>query len=105
MKHRSKASIIAKILQVASSGGATRSQIMYRAFLSYVQLKEYLVLLQNNGLLQYDAETKTFKSTDKGAKFQSLFRQLGELVSEESLKPDIEPYDLASEEPRQIQVE
>jgi predicted transcriptional regulator len=30
----------------SANGGATKTKIMYKAFLSYVQLKEYLAVLE-----------------------------------------------------------
>jgi predicted transcriptional regulator len=39
MKYRSRTEIVAMILE-AANGGATKTKIMYRAFLSYEQLKE-----------------------------------------------------------------
>ena len=48
MKYRSRTEIISVILE-AANGGATKTRIMYKAFLSYAQLKEYLsVLIENN---------------------------------------------------------
>ena len=43
---------LAKILE-AANGGVTNTKIMYKAFLSYAQLKEYLTVLIENGLLEY----------------------------------------------------
>jgi predicted transcriptional regulator len=48
MKYRSRTEIVSNILD-ATNGGATKTKIMYAAFLSYGQLKEYLsVLIENN---------------------------------------------------------
>ena len=48
MKYRSRTEIVAMILE-AANGGATKTKIMYKAFLSYAQLKEYLsVLIEND---------------------------------------------------------
>ena len=41
MKNRSRTEIAANILESAN-GGATKTKIMYKSFLSYSQLKEYL---------------------------------------------------------------
>ena len=37
----------------AANGGATKTKIMYKAFLSYAQLREYLSVLIENNLLEY----------------------------------------------------
>jgi predicted transcriptional regulator len=44
MRSRSKTGIAALILE-AANGGAAKTKIMYKAFLSYVHLKEYLDVL------------------------------------------------------------
>jgi predicted transcriptional regulator len=46
--------IIAKMLNIVSesnSKGTTKTSIMYKAFLSYAQLKEYLSFLLESGLI------------------------------------------------------
>jgi predicted transcriptional regulator len=56
MKYRSRIQIVAEILESIISipitsgdnGKATSTKIMYKAFLSYTQLKEYLHLLLRN---------------------------------------------------------
>jgi predicted transcriptional regulator len=40
MKYRSRTDIVAMILD-AANGGATKTKIMYKAYLSYAQLEEY----------------------------------------------------------------
>ena len=79
MKYRSRTDIIAQILESAN-GGATKTKITYRAFISYAQLVEYLVLMTSNGLLQHDATTQTFKTTEKGLRFSKIYNQIGKLV-------------------------
>ena len=54
---RNRIEIIAQILEVVNEGsddGVTKTKIMYKAFLNYAQLKEYLTILTENGLLIYD---------------------------------------------------
>ena len=41
MKYRSRTDIVALILE-ATKDGAAKTKIMYKAFLSYSQLKDYL---------------------------------------------------------------
>jgi predicted transcriptional regulator len=64
MKYRSRTKIIGNILD-AANGRATKTKMMYSAFLSYAQLKEYLSLLTGNNLIAYLDETQTFKTTEK----------------------------------------
>jgi predicted transcriptional regulator len=56
LKNRSKTDIVGLILEVANVGGATKTKIMYKAFLSYSQLKEYLAMLMENSLLEFEEE-------------------------------------------------
>ena len=52
---------------------------MYTAYLSYAQLKEYLSVLTENGLIQYDSESSKFKTTEKGMKFMRVYQHMDEL--------------------------
>ena len=79
MKYRSRTEIVAIILD-AANGGATKTKIMYNAFLSYNQLKEYLSLLIENNLLEYHSRPKIFRSTEKGLKFLSINNSIDELL-------------------------
>ncbi len=55
------------ILESANKeGGSTKTKIMYKAFLSFAQLKEYLLILSQNDLLQYEEITQVYKTTTKG---------------------------------------
>ena len=66
MKYRSRTEIVSNILEAANGGRATKTKIMYKAFLSYAQLKEYLSVLRENNLIEYLDGTQTFKTTEKG---------------------------------------
>jgi len=65
MRYRSRSDIAEMILE-AANGGATKTKIMYKAFLSYVQLKEYLAVLEKNGLLEYEDGMRSYRTTEKG---------------------------------------
>ena len=56
MKYRSRIDIISVILDAVNGGtdGLTKTKIMYQAYLSHEQIKEYLRLLTDNDLLRYD---------------------------------------------------
>ena len=79
MKYRSRTEIVSMILE-AANGGATKTKIMYKAFLSYVQLKEYLSILIENNLIEYLDGAKTFKTTEKGLFFLKMHNEMGELL-------------------------
>jgi predicted transcriptional regulator len=80
MKQRSRNNIIRDILDAASSGSATRTKIMYKAYLSSGHLKEYLSFLTDNGLLSYDAHTQTFKITEKGLRLLDAYNQMHDMI-------------------------
>jgi predicted transcriptional regulator len=71
MKYRSRTEIVAMILE-AANGGATKTRIMYKAFLSYAQLREYLSVLIENNLLEYLEGSQTYKTTEKGFNFLKM---------------------------------
>jgi predicted transcriptional regulator len=81
LKHyRTSIEIIAEILKIANGGNATRSKIMYHAFLSYFQLKEYLSMLTERGLLTYNSDTRTYKTTEKGLMLLEAYNLLVDLM-------------------------
>ncbi len=79
MKYRSRTDIVSQILE-AANGGATKTKIMYKAYLSYAQLKEYLSVLVENGLLEFEKGTQTYKTTSKGIQFLKTYSQIGGLI-------------------------
>ena len=85
MKYRSKTDIVSSILD-AANGGVTKTKIMYMAFLSYSQLKEYLAVLTESGLLIQEPESQRFRTTAKGLQFLTLNNQMGQLLSGQTEK-------------------
>ena len=79
VKYRSRTEIVAMILE-AANGGATKTKIMYKAFLSYAQLREYLSVLIENNLLEYLEGSQTYKTTEKGLNFLKMHNEIGELL-------------------------
>jgi len=79
MKYRSRTEIVSMILE-AANGSATKTRIMYKAFLSYAQLKEYLSVLIENNLLEYLEGSHTYKTTEKGFNFLKMHNEIGELL-------------------------
>ncbi len=62
------------------------SSIMYSAFLSYNQLKEYIPLLIENNLLEYIEGTQTYKTTEKGLNFLKINNEIAELLQTITIK-------------------
>ena len=69
MRNRSRIEIIGDILKAANGGNATRSKLIYKTFLSYAQMKEYIGVLTEKDLIRYDKDTQTFKTTEKRFEF------------------------------------
>jgi predicted transcriptional regulator len=85
MRHRSKTDIFCDILDASNDkSGVMKTKIMYKASLSYTQLKEYMPVLTASGLLQYDAKTQTFKTTEKGLRFLNTYNWISEAMKIES---------------------
>ena len=85
MKYRSRTDIVSQILE-AANGGATKTKIMYKAYLSYAQLKEYLSVLVENNLLEFEQGTQTYKTTSQGLQFLKTYSQIGTLIIPDSEK-------------------
>ena len=79
MKYRSRTEIVSNILE-AANGGVTKTKIMYKAYLSYNQLREYLSILIENNLLEYLDGTQTYKTTEKGLNLLKMHNEMAELL-------------------------
>ena len=84
MKYRSRTEIVATILD-AANGGSTKTKIMYKAFLSYAQLREYFSVLLENNLLYIDGD-HTYKTTEKGLNFLKMHNEIGQLLQYTTIK-------------------
>jgi predicted transcriptional regulator len=80
MKYRSRSDIIGLILE-AANGGATKTKIMYKAFLSFAQLREYLSTLLETDLIRYEEGTGKYKTTEKGMRMLHIYNQINEEFS------------------------
>src|SRR6478672_3644695 len=80
MKYRSRTDIVGLILEAANGGGATKTKIMYKAFLSFAQLREYLTVLQENDLLEYEEGNHSYRTTEKGIRLLHIYNKMDELV-------------------------
>ena len=75
MKYRSRTDIVSQMLE-AANGGATKTKIMYKAYLSYAQLKEYLSMMVENDLLEYVEGDRLYKTTEKGMNYMKTYDQM-----------------------------
>ena len=79
MGNRSRTEIVGNILD-AANGGTSKTKIMYTAFLSYNQLKDYISILIENNLIEYLDGAHKFKTTEKGLIFLKMHNEIGELL-------------------------
>lgn len=75
---RSKSEIILSILKVTDGNGARKTEILYKAYLSYALLKEYLSMLVQSDLIYTDRE-KTFRLTPKGMHALEVYNKMDDL--------------------------
>ncbi|TLY01198.1 MAG: hypothetical protein E6K92_08895 [Thaumarchaeota archaeon] len=79
MKYRSRTDIAAAMLEIALDG-AIKTKIMYKAFLSFPQLKEYLTVLEEKGLLDFISTDHEYRTTDKGRNFLKMYKDVGQMI-------------------------
>jgi predicted transcriptional regulator len=72
-KRRDRHDIVLDILKIAR-GGKKKTHIMYRAKLSYGQLKGYLELLNDRGLLE--SNDGFYHTTSKGLDFIKVYEEI-----------------------------
>ncbi len=89
MANRSRTEIVGQILEAVydseadedgSGEGITRTKIMYTAYLSSAQLKEYLLVLTVHGLLIFDSAMHRYNITEKGLRYLELYNKLGDVM-------------------------
>jgi len=80
-KRRDRLYIIAEILEIAKDG-ALKTQIMYKANLSFSQLNEYLDFLVKLNLLESkEINGRTiYKTTEKGLKYLDNYKEILQLL-------------------------
>jgi predicted transcriptional regulator len=82
-RYRSRVDIVSQILVSAKEiEGVTKTRIMFKAYLSFAQTKEYLKLLIDNGLLEHIAETNTYRTTAKGLAMLEACENVNKLIGE-----------------------
>src|SRR5919206_2474598 len=106
MKHRSKEEIAALVLEaIVNTHRPTQTMIMYKAYLTHVQLKEFLSSLMEKGLIEYHKLERLYTITEKGMHFLEVYNQLNQLQTSNILKSTtttefqtIEPTQIANEQ-------
>lgn len=83
-KRRDHLFIMAEILEVTLDG-ALKTQVMYRANLSFAQLNEYLKLMLDLKLIETikNTDRTLYKTTTKGVRYLQSYRELRDLLKKE----------------------
>lgn len=77
---RAWADIITDIL-LSTKDGENITDVMYKSRLSYGRLKEYLKLLVDNGLLDYDKKSRgRYTTTKKGIEYLATYKRVRSFV-------------------------
>lgn len=79
MKLRSRIEIACNVLEAAKEG-ANKTKIMYKAFLTYNQLKGYISELIEKNLLEYSDQTRTYKTTAIGLNLLKMDKEIREAI-------------------------
>jgi predicted transcriptional regulator len=78
---RSKSEKISDILRsICNCPGTRITQIMYETCIPQNQLKEYLAIMIQNGLIVYVKEEKTFRITDYAMNVLKLYDEMNKLL-------------------------
>lgn len=87
-KRRDRLYIISEILTIAKDG-SLKTQIMYRANLSFAQLNEYLSFLLKIKLLKVvkQNERTIYKTTARGVKYLRNYEKITDLLRKEEENP------------------
>ena len=76
-ERRDRLGIMAEIMEVAR-GGRLKTQIMYKANLSFSQIRDYLSFLTEMGFLRVRVETRKriYETTSKGILYIENYREM-----------------------------
>ncbi len=86
MKHRSKEEITALVLEaIVNTDRPTQTMIMYKAYLTHVQLKEFLASLMEQGIIEYNKLERIYTITEKGMHFLEVYNQFNQLQPSNTL--------------------
>ena len=69
-----------------ANGGATKTKIMYKAYLSHNQLREYLSTLIESNLIEYLEGSLTYKTTEKGLTFMKMNNEIEVLLNPNNIE-------------------
>ena len=80
MKYRSRGEIVSNILRVVASGKASKTKLMYGAYLSYSQIEEYMDYILQQALISQVPDTNLYQLTEKGMHYLNLSDEISQLI-------------------------
>jgi len=80
MKYRDRNEITRRILNILQDEPKTKTRIMYSAYLSYPQLKEYLQYCIDKNLIELNGDT-SYHITQKGRSLLDLQDRIKDLLN------------------------
>ena len=86
MRNRQKDEIMRDVLY-SSQGGAGITKIMFHAYLTHSQAKEYTQMLIKNNLLEQDVESgslRQYRTTPKGMEYLAVAENISDMLSIET---------------------
>ena len=90
MKKRSRSEIFPFILRAVNTKAVTASEIQFRTYLSFQQLKECLTVLIEHDLIDYTTKEKRFKITLRGIHALGAYNKMDELLGEKQVSKKME---------------
>jgi len=82
MRNRSRLDIAATILKVINAKEASKTRIMYRAYVSYSQIREYIPMLLGNDLvITTDGQGSLYSIRDRGVRFLEIYDRLNNMIA------------------------
>lgn len=66
-------------MRAASGPGARKSRLVFSAYLSGAQVREYIPFLEGRQFLRRDPSTNLFRLTDKGKQALDLYEKMAEV--------------------------
>jgi len=80
MQNRQKDEMIRDVLTV-SNGGATITQIMFKAYMSHCQAKAYIGELVEREFLEFDAIERKYHTAPRGIEYLQAAEKISEMLS------------------------
>jgi predicted transcriptional regulator len=79
MQNRQKYEMVRDIL-TSANGGATISQIMFKAYISHSQARQYLSMLVESGYVEFDAIDRNYRTTAQGLEYLAAIQNLSDTL-------------------------